>query len=57
MFVGLSSAGCSSACAEARDLCEVCEVQAIANCDRFDDLDSDACEQAITAYESNCPDA
>lgn len=55
--IGLSAPGCSGACAEAKDLCESCEVPEIGNCDRFDDLSSDQCEQEIEGYEANCPDA
>jgi hypothetical protein len=55
--IGLSTNGCSGACDEARDLCEVCEVDEFANCERFDDLSSDQCEQEIEVYEANCPDA
>lgn len=55
--VGVTASGCSGACGEAKDICTRCELEAIANCDRYDELDSDACEEAITSYENNCPDA
>ena len=55
--IGVSANGCSGACAEARDLCETCEVPEFANCERFDDLSSDQCEKEVQGYEANCPDA
>lgn len=55
--MSLAASGCSGACGEAKDICTRCELESIGNCDRYDDLDSDACEEAITSYENNCPDA
>jgi hypothetical protein len=55
--IGLSTNGCSGACAQAEDLCETCEVPEFAKCNRFDDLTTEQCEAEITVYEANCPDA
>ncbi len=55
--IGLSVNGCSGACVEAKDLCEVCEAPNAANCGRFDELSSDQCEKEIQGYEANCPEA
>jgi hypothetical protein len=49
----LGSAGCSGACANAKDLCEQCEL-AVDTCDRFDDYSSDQCQAAVDAYEASC---
>ncbi len=55
--IGLSATGCSGSCAEAKDLCESCEVPEFGNCDRFDELSSEQCEAEVEGYEANCPDA
>ena len=47
------SAACSGACANAKDLCEQCEL-AVEKCDRFDDLSYDQCQAAVDTYEASC---
>lgn len=52
--MSLYAVGCSGVCDDAKELCQQCELST-SNCDRFDDLSSEDCEEAVTTYENNCP--
>jgi hypothetical protein len=51
--VAAGPTGCSGACANAKDLCEQCELNT-ERCKRFDDLPADDCQAAVDTYEASC---